>query len=335
MPESSKKTTETIQAHREAINFALLPKTLREAMIATRSLGISFIWIDAFCIIQGDEGDWNMESATMYQVYCQAIVTIAAGLWDHCDGGFLNLEKFPFVARLHHNRGLFVDRASQRLNISTSPHPKIRLVKSWTENPLALRGWAMQERELSIRLIYFTALWIIPEYREQSLCYHQLSRNNSRYNNVYENEISRCSYNPNVLIGRCLDVEDYSNYFQHRDIQHRWKQLVMNYRNRKLTRATDKIASLSGLVDALKPMFKSEYFAGLWESDFLRGLLWFRYSQQERHPLSPNTTPLLSHGYPAASPCATFWETTRTILPITQIPRILTYESSPADLSSW
>jgi len=284
IPESSKTTMETIQAHREAINFVLLPKTLREAMIVTRSLGISFIWIDALCIIQGDEYDWNRESATMYQVYSQAIVTIAAGLWDHCDGGFLNPEKVPFVTRLYHYCGLFVDQVSQCLNTSTLPHPKIGLVKSWTENPLALRGWAMQERELSIRIIYFTPLWIILECREQSLCYHQLSRHKPRCINVYENEISRYSYNPNAFIGRCLDVGDYSNYFQHRDIQHRWKQLVMNHSNRKLTRATDKIASLSGLVDALKPMFKSEYFAGLWESDFLRGLLWFRYSQQERHP---------------------------------------------------
>jgi len=140
MPESSKTTTETMEAHQQAINFALLPKTLREAIIVTRSLGISFIWIDALCIIQGDEDDWNRESATMYQVYSQAVVTIAAGISDHCDGGFLYPEKVPFVARLHHYRGLFVGRVSQRLNTSTSPHPKIGLVKSWTENPLALRG---------------------------------------------------------------------------------------------------------------------------------------------------------------------------------------------------
>ena len=100
MPESGKTTSKTLQLHREGIDYALLPRTLREAIAVTQSLGLPFMWIDALCIIQGDKDDWKRESLTMFQVYSQAAVTIAAGIWDHCDGEFLNSLKVPFINRL-------------------------------------------------------------------------------------------------------------------------------------------------------------------------------------------------------------------------------------------
>lgn len=143
IPESGKTTSKTLQTHREGIDYALLPRTLREAIAVTRSLGLPFMWIDALCIIQGDEDNWKRESLTMFQVYSQAAVTIAAGVWDHCDGGFLNSSKVPFINRLKARRTNFA-RFTDTLEQSLS------------ENPLAFRGWALQERELSTRVIHFT-----------------------------------------------------------------------------------------------------------------------------------------------------------------------------------
>jgi hypothetical protein len=127
MPKSGKTMLDTLSARRAGIEFALLPKTLREAIVVTRSLGISYIWIDALCISQGDVADWEKESATMSQVYSQAVVTIAAGLQDHCDGGFIKPEKVGFIDRL--KIGSIHERHQTDLS------------KAWIDNPLARRGW--------------------------------------------------------------------------------------------------------------------------------------------------------------------------------------------------
>jgi hypothetical protein len=75
MPESGNTTSETFQRHRESINFALLPKTLREAIVVTRALRISFLRINALCIIQENRDDWDNKSTAVSQVYSHAINT--------------------------------------------------------------------------------------------------------------------------------------------------------------------------------------------------------------------------------------------------------------------
>lgn len=44
----------------------------------TRELGFAYLWIDSLCIVQGDEADWQNESAKMASVYADAALTIAA-----------------------------------------------------------------------------------------------------------------------------------------------------------------------------------------------------------------------------------------------------------------
>jgi hypothetical protein len=48
------------------------------------------------------------------------------------------------------------------------------------ENSLSRRGWTLQERELSTRIIHLTWCYIILECREQSLSYHTISRHKTR-----------------------------------------------------------------------------------------------------------------------------------------------------------
>lgn len=38
-----------------------LPKTFRDALQFIKAIGISFIWIDSFCIIQDSVKDWEFE----------------------------------------------------------------------------------------------------------------------------------------------------------------------------------------------------------------------------------------------------------------------------------
>jgi hypothetical protein len=51
---------------------------------------------------------------------------------------------------------------------------------------------------------------------------------------------------------------------------------VEEYSSRELTRASDKLPALSGLAHLVQASVGSQYAAGLWVNDFLRGLLWRR-----------------------------------------------------------
>ena len=74
------------------IPFDELPKTFREAISAARELGVEYIWIDALCIIQGqeDSSDWLAEASRMRSVYGGSLVTIAASAATNVHKGLIH-----------------------------------------------------------------------------------------------------------------------------------------------------------------------------------------------------------------------------------------------------
>ena len=72
-----------------------LPRTFRDAIDVVRALGLQFLWIDAVCIIQDDEGDWNKESAMMKDVFSSAYCTIAVDSAKGWTDGFQERKSQP------------------------------------------------------------------------------------------------------------------------------------------------------------------------------------------------------------------------------------------------
>ena len=50
-------TRATLQQHIHGIEYEGLPRTIKDAIAVTKSLGLNYLWIDALCIIQDDEAD--------------------------------------------------------------------------------------------------------------------------------------------------------------------------------------------------------------------------------------------------------------------------------------
>lgn len=75
-----KTTKHNLDAHREGTGIGMdeLPPIFRDAFNITRQLNIRYLWIDALCIVQDDEGDWEREAKRMNYIYNNATVTIAA-----------------------------------------------------------------------------------------------------------------------------------------------------------------------------------------------------------------------------------------------------------------
>lgn len=149
------------------VPYDRLPKTFQDAITVTRSLGISYLWIDSLCILQsgcGSNEDWQKHARLMSLIYANGAVNIAA------DNGASSHE------------GLFVSRIPELIK-----HPifewlsgtsyQLCDVKNYAaidESVLYTRGWVFQERLLSPRVIHFGKEQVYWECRETTIAFETL-----------------------------------------------------------------------------------------------------------------------------------------------------------------
>ncbi|KAF2730048.1 hypothetical protein EJ04DRAFT_393411, partial [Polyplosphaeria fusca] len=81
---SIKTTRPRLEAHKARIAFEDLPKTFQDAVTFTRWLKVRYLWIDALCILQDDENDWERESSAMAATYENSYLTLSAAT-ANCD----------------------------------------------------------------------------------------------------------------------------------------------------------------------------------------------------------------------------------------------------------
>ena len=141
-------TRDNLNDQLKGIPLASLPKTFRDAIVVTREVGIRYLWIDALCIIQGDEKDWKTECARMAGVYQGASLVIAASGAENPEEGCFSRKHrcsavdVPYYSTGGQRAGLM--QLSARAD-DESPY--------W--GPLNTRGWAVQEWYLGRRVLHF------------------------------------------------------------------------------------------------------------------------------------------------------------------------------------
>jgi hypothetical protein len=128
-----------------------LSKTFKDAIVATRSLGFKYLWIDSLCIIQGDEPDWQRESSRMGAVYTNSALNTAAAAAPNGDFGCFSTRRLD---RMH---GCKVAMRTRRDSSHTTAWDCSVLVGSENKNALNSRAWVYQESFLAPRTLSFTA----------------------------------------------------------------------------------------------------------------------------------------------------------------------------------
>lgn len=234
-----------------------LPQTFRDAVTITRRLGLRYLWIDSLCICQDDIEDWARESGRMADVYSNAYVVIAANRSSDCTGGCF------------HKRAPRAEATIQiPVNGSTEYIIATRLFSSdhsgysddgFGKEPLSKRGWALQERTMSQRILHYNDRQMYFE------CMHGMEAEDGCCKN-FSGGLHRQFDSPESA----LDV---------------WYDLIRRFGKRRLSRATDKLPAMSGWAKILQRELQADYVAGLWSNALIQGMSW-RCFRGERRPAS-------------------------------------------------
>lgn len=288
MPSIAKTTEATLSRNLSRIRTKKLPRTFQDAIIVTRRLGFKYLWIDSLCIIQDSHEDWQLESALMGKVYSHCYCTLAAAASTDCHGGL-----FPKHSEL----------AILGTEMSDPLHPAVLLKPTYdgwdeifSQSPLNSRGWTLQERELSPRIIYFTKHTMLFECRQARGGERGESRGQAPLRCEKEELVPKTLIK-SIHSQRCmdelpLDGESGDNFrWITQKRYHAWRDMVQGYSQRHLSVPSDKFPGLSGLASELSFLLNDQYVAGLWKRDIICGLSW-SYSYEQ----GTNTSPKSDYG---------------------------------------
>jgi hypothetical protein len=236
---------DTLETFAQGISFSTLPRLFQDAVEATRRLKYRYLWIDAFCIIQGDEEDWQKESAVMGQIYQNASLNVAAGGAKNCHSPHLGERDASLVrpCRVDLNWSKISSYYIQsEVRGSFSAVVKDFLRENLIQTPLNCRAWVMQERILSPRVIHFGKHQLFWRCRSHTAC------------ESFPNRIPQAVGSTEVFYQSIhgLDLENFG--FSSRNTDH-WFEIVKVYSTCAITRELDRLIALSGITR----MFGEEY----------------------------------------------------------------------------
>lgn len=258
---TTKATFETFKSH---IPWALIPKTLQDAMLIANGLELRYVWIDALTIIQDDSDDWEAEAVKMASVYGNAYFTIGATNSTSCHDGIFK----PRDESAHNVLVGPLGAGEEPRPVDSLREGEIYARRRWynraNELPLAKRGWTFQEYLLSRRFIHYAPNELIWECRAGQAV--------ESTPDILKKPASRLNEPLQLL---ALPPRNVADEVAVRELSELWTDLVQNYCQRSITVQSDKLPAMSGLANAFEASGMGRYCAGMWESDLLAELMWF------------------------------------------------------------
>ncbi|KAJ7704656.1 heterokaryon incompatibility protein-domain-containing protein [Mycena olivaceomarginata] len=116
-------TLENFESYTVAIDLVLIPKTICDAITVTHKLGLRYLWVDAFCIIQNSDDDKTQQIPMIRAVFRNAFITIVAAGAKRANGSV----------------------GTMFLEGGAGP----------PDEPVDTRAWCLEERVLSPRILMY------------------------------------------------------------------------------------------------------------------------------------------------------------------------------------
>lgn len=274
-------TDSHVKEMRAGISIERLPQNFRSAIQTCRSLGVKYLWIDSLCIIQSGKGsreDWLLHLSAMQAVYANCLINIASARAS-------NANESCYTSRnLEHVEACIVPFSTYHSGFE-NPGPRLLIyeelfVTGRQLTPLGSRGWVVQERILSPRVLHFAAKQVFWECSEsQNEC--------EAYPAGLDHKFRPCG--PFELPTRGSPPSENDHIL--------WQQLIWTYTACSLSRPeTDKLGAFSSIAEHMASIFKDDYIAGHFRSELPEALLW-----SISRGSTPSAPPGFSNSYRAPS----------------------------------
>ncbi|KAL8376070.1 hypothetical protein RB595_007268 [Gaeumannomyces hyphopodioides] len=234
-----------------------LPATVRDAMLFAKRLGVLYIWVDRFCIVQ-DDAEAKAESISwMASIYAHAYLTIVAASSVDANAGIKGIGSPSGPRRCEDTSFCFedVECGTGQLETNTS---------RWYT-----RGWTFQERAVSRRSLVLyesTAMWEC----QKELYYETID--------TFDREDdSQTQYNDSQATIALRPTPDIRQY----------RILCEGYSTRDLGFQEDALNAFSSTLSVLGQGFAGGFFYALPELVFSQALGWRPRGPIERRSQFP------------------------------------------------
>ncbi|KAI0181124.1 HET-domain-containing protein [Hypoxylon sp. FL1284] len=258
-----------------ALEGGYLPRTIKDAIIVTRSLGLRYLWVDALCIDQTPSPEKEQQLSMMDVIYSCAWATIVALHGDNSDAGLCGVN----ARNPRELQGSEWVEGSQLLTIFPTTHQEL------IGAIYCSRAWTMQEFLLGSRRILFG------KHQVHFLC------NTSRY---CESIDEACD--PGGVLRTNPKQPDFFLLPDHKEYVKDAKSrsafadstftgMVKMYTERRMTNDSDSLNAVRGMLSFLQKTMLPQGFAwGLPLKEFPQSLRWYhpRGIKPRRRPDFPS-----------------------------------------------
>ncbi|KAK1835651.1 heterokaryon incompatibility protein-domain-containing protein [Podospora conica] len=274
-----KTTLGTMSQHGSGIPIITLPKTIQDAIVVTRHIGMTLLWVDSLCITQDAPEELDMEIANMAAYYKNSQLTIVAGASPSCSHGFLvpsSNPQGPEGFELPFSSGNTTE--SGRIRFSPLGGP--------SEEVIDTRAWTLQEGLLSTRIASFgkdLVSWscLSDEYGDMQMADLRKALRDAK-------AAAKITIRDWKTIQDRQDLQSFWAYLGSH-FQNAWHEIVCRYCDRHLSEDADGLVAISGIAHEFSSSLwpdaelpgpsekgnRPKYIAGLWDSALLPlQLLW-------------------------------------------------------------
>ncbi|KAH9885804.1 heterokaryon incompatibility protein-domain-containing protein [Cubamyces lactineus] len=269
-------TKARVDAYTRSIDISTIPRTIREAIEVTHKLGLRYLWVDSFCIIQDSREDKTRELVRLRRIFHDACITIVAACAPSASAGFLHDRPSPVPSPETPRLPYWC--ADGRLGTVTA-EPFV-MSYEWDREPINKRAWCLEERLMSPRKLV---------YASDTLQYHCQTGTTAMGDAVVRVQVAErlqnIAFMPDAEV---LPTVAGWNAGRWKLFSGEWADVLLNYTRRAVTKPKDKLTALAGVAEQFHGVLRhagdvgvtaltsSRYLAGLWEPTLLNDLLWKR-----------------------------------------------------------
>jgi Heterokaryon incompatibility protein (HET) len=266
LPQLSELTMEAFSCE-GALSDDILPKTIADAVKATKMLDEMYLWVDCLCIIQSHHAEKQNFIRSMHEIYARSSVTIIAAYGTDANAGLPGLTQG--------SRTLLPDRFWIRnVPLVTSLDPSPAKPTWWLgDTPWLSRAWTFQEKAVSPRCIIFTQEQVYWECRRSLWC---------------EDRVEEAAGGPSLYEKTYTCGLSYKDPFGHfegsneENFMGEYCLMVTEYTDRFLTYEQDIISAFEGILGMFKVAEGRNFLWALPRSCLAQSLSWNFRSEPKR-----------------------------------------------------